>query len=284
MVERMVPANGVEICTESFGDPADPPVLLVMGIGASMLWWDADFCDLLARGGRFVVRYDHRDTGRSVTYEPGGPGYTGDDLVDDAAGLLDTLGIRAAHVVGVSAGGAFAQLLALDRPDKVSSLVLISTTPALSVGRDLPPPTKRFGDFVSTAVANWSDTEAMVDYQVGYARLLAGGERPFDEVAARALVQADVRRARDYAAIRNHDSIAEGGRQHPPLSSIDVPTLVIHGTADPMFPVGHGEALAAEIPGARLLSLPGAGHGLDRSDFEQVAAAVLAHTGPRHTD
>src|SRR5687767_6360549 len=101
-----------------------------MGIGGSMLWWEEDFCAMLADGGRFVIRYDHRDTGRSVSYEPGRPGYTGGDLVADAAGVLDAYGLSAAHVVGVSAGGAFAQLLALDFADRVLSLVLISTSRA----------------------------------------------------------------------------------------------------------------------------------------------------------
>jgi pimeloyl-ACP methyl ester carboxylesterase len=106
VAERMIEANGVELCTESFGDPTDSPVLLVMGIGGSMLWWEEGFCRNLADGGRFVIRYDHRDTGRSVTYKPGCPGYTGADLVGDAAGVLDAYEVSAAHVVGVSAGGA----------------------------------------------------------------------------------------------------------------------------------------------------------------------------------
>src|SRR5262245_31073419 len=109
----MIEANGVELCTESFGEPPNAPILLVMGIGGSMLWWEAGSCLLLADGGRFVIRYDHRDTGRSVTYEPGRPEYTGADLVADAVGVLDAYGIPAAHAVGVSAGGALAQLLAL---------------------------------------------------------------------------------------------------------------------------------------------------------------------------
>src|SRR3954447_24581347 len=144
MAERMMDVNGAELCTESFGDPTDPPVLLVMGMGASMLWWEEGFCRMLADGGRFVIRYDHRDTGRSVTYEPGRPEYTGADLITDAAGVLDAYAIPAAHVVGVSAGGALAQLLALDFPDHVLSLVLISTSPALPGERDLPPPTAAF--------------------------------------------------------------------------------------------------------------------------------------------
>jgi len=110
-MERMIEANGVELCTEPFGDASNPPILLVMGIGASMLWWEEGFCRRLAEGRRFVIRYDHRDTGRSVTYQPGRPGYNGGDLVADAAGVLDAYELPAAHVVGVSAGGAFAQQL-----------------------------------------------------------------------------------------------------------------------------------------------------------------------------
>src|SRR3954471_3830119 len=237
----MIQANGVELCTEPFGDPADPPVLLVMGTGASMLWWDEDLCRMLAGGGRFVVRYDHRDTGRSVTYEPGRPGYTGADLVADAAGVLDSYGIPAAHLVGVSAGGAFAQLLALDFPDRVLSLVLISTSPATPGDRGLPPPTKEFGRFLATAEVDWSDAESVIDYMVDYSRMLAGGQRPFDEAGVRALVRRDIERARNFAAAQNHDILPDDGRSRASLSSIIVPTLVIHGTADPMFPVGHGE-------------------------------------------
>src|SRR3954463_11768014 len=126
----MVDVNGVELCTEPFGDPAHSPILLIMGIGASMLWWEEGFCQLLADGGRFVIRYDHRDTGRSVTYELGRPRYSSADLVADAGGVLDAYELPAAHLVGVSAGGALAQLLALEQPKRVSSVVLISTSPA----------------------------------------------------------------------------------------------------------------------------------------------------------
>ena len=110
MAERMIEVNGLELCTEPFGEPADRPILLVQGVGASMLWWDEGLCRTLSGAGRFVIRYDHRDTGRSITYQPGHPGYTRADLLADAAGVLDAYGIPSAHVVGVSAGGAFAQL------------------------------------------------------------------------------------------------------------------------------------------------------------------------------
>jgi pimeloyl-ACP methyl ester carboxylesterase len=225
-----------------------------------------------------VLRYDHRDTGRSVTYPPGRPGYTSADLVADAAGVLDAYGIAAAHVVGVSAGGAMAQLLALDVPDRVRSLVLISTSAALPASRGLPPPTGEFTRFVATVEVDWSDAASVVEYLVGYDRVLAGGRRPFDAAAARELARREVERARDVAAAQNHDVIADGRLPRRPLSAIDVPTLVVHGTADPMFPLGHGQALAAEIPGARLLPLEGAGHGVDRADWDTVIPAILEHT------
>jgi pimeloyl-ACP methyl ester carboxylesterase len=281
MTERMIRANGVELCTEAFGDPRDPPILLIMGIGASMLWWEDGFCGLLAGGGRFVIRYDHRDTGRSVTYEPGRPGYTGADLLADATGVLDAYGLLAAQVAGVSAGGAFAQLIALDAPDRVHSLVLISTSPAVPVQRELPPPSDELGRFVATARVDWSDPASVIEYLVDYSRVLAGSERPFDEPATRDLIRRDVERARDLAALQNHDLIEDGGRRSAALSSIAAPTLVIHGTADPMFPLAHGEALAEEIPDARLLRLQGAGHGLHRADWEAAVAAISrGRTGP----
>jgi pimeloyl-ACP methyl ester carboxylesterase len=278
VAERTIEANGVELCTEPFGNPAGPPVLLIMGVGASMLWWEEGLCRMLADGGRFVTRYDHRDTGRSATYEPGRPEYTGADLVADAIGVLDAYDLPAAHVVGVSAGGAFAQLLALGFADRVLSLTLISTSRAVRGGRELPPPTEGFGQFVSTARVDWSDADSVIDYQVDYAGVLAGGERPFDEAAIRRLVRRDVERAGDFAAAQNHDVLAEGEPSHQPLSSITVPTLVIHGTADPMFPLEHGEALAEEIPDARLLTLEGAGHGVYRADWETIVSAILEHT------
>ena len=284
MAERMVKANGVELCTEPFGDPGDPPILLIMGIGASMLWWEESFCRMLADGGRFVIRYDHRDTGRSVTYPPGRPGYTGADLTADAAGVLDAYEIAAAHLVGVSAGGGIAQELALDRPERVLSLVLISTSPALTVDRELPPPSDQFGRFVSTAEVDWSDVGAVIEYLVEYQRVLTGGRRPFDEAAARDLVRRDVERAQDFAAAQNHDLMPHDDGSDVPLSSIAVPTLVIHGTADPMFPPAHGEALATEIPGATLLTLDGAGHGVDRADWEALVGAIAEHTAASKGD
>jgi pimeloyl-ACP methyl ester carboxylesterase len=278
VTERMIEANGVELCTEAFGNPADPPILLIMGIGASMLWWEEGFCRMLANAGRFVIRYDHRDTGRSVTYEPGRPEYTGADLTADAVGVLDGFGISAAHLVGVSAGGGIAQEVALDSADRVLSLTLISTSPATRGDRDLPPPTPEFSRFVAAAEADWSNPDSVIDYLLDYWRILAGGERAFDEGRLGELVRRDVERARNFAAVQNHDLMSHGEGSPRPLSSITAPTLVIHGAADPMFPLEHGRALVEEIPGARLLALEGAGHGIDRVDWDAIVRAILEHT------
>jgi pimeloyl-ACP methyl ester carboxylesterase len=278
VAERMIEVDGVELCTESFGEPSDPPILLVMGMGASMLWWEEDFCRMLADGGRFVIRYDHRDTGRSVSYEPGRPGYTGTDLVDDAVRVLDAYEIAAASVVGVSMGGAIAQLLALDHPSRVTSLVLISTSFALPHDRRLPGSVERFAQFVRSVEVDWSDADSVVEYLVDFTRVLSGGRRPFDETRVRELARRDVQRARDFAAAQNHEILSDDERQRGPLSSIAVPTLVVHGTADPMFPPQHGEALAEEIAGAKLLLLDGAGHGVDPVDFAILARAIVEQT------
>jgi pimeloyl-ACP methyl ester carboxylesterase len=278
VTERVISANGVGLCTESFGDPADPPILLVMGLGGSMLWWEDGFCRSLAAYGRFVIRYDHRDTGRSTTSEPGRPGYSGGDLVADAVAVLDDYGLAAAHLVGVSAGGALVQLLALDFPSRVLSLVLISTSPATPGDRSLPPPSAAFSEFVQSATVDWSDADSVIDYVVAYARVLAGDERPFEEAEVRELVQRDVARAHDVAALQNHDLLADDDKPRKPLPSIEAPTLVIHGTADPMFPLPHGRALAGEIPSARLLPLEGAGHGVEQADWDTITRAIAAHT------
>jgi len=279
MAERMITVRGVQLCAESFGDPGQPPLLLMMGNGASMLWWEDDLCRMLAAGGRFVVRYDQRDTGRSVTYEPGHPGYDAGDLLEDTVGVLDAFDIEAAHFVGVSSGGGLAQELALDHPDRTRSLTLISTTFAMpSHGRDLPGPTEEFIRFVQSADPDWTDDDAVVDYLVAYAEMLTGGRRPFPEREVREMVRADVRRADSPASAQNHDLLADPPRDRPPLASIRVPTLVVHGAADPMFPLPHGQALAEEIPGAELLVLPDAGHGVERADWGALAAAILEHT------
>lgn len=278
MAEQLVRANGVELCVESFGDRADPAVLLVMGAGASMLHWDDGFCRRLADAGRFVLRYDHRDTGRSVTYPQGEPGYTLRDLVDDAVGILDAFGLDRAHVVGMSMGGSIGQLLALDHPQRVASLALLSTTPGApgSEAGDLPgmePAAEGPGE------PDWSDRAAVVDYLMASERACAGSGG-FDERGWREVVERSVDRAVDIAAAGNHFLVDDGEPWRHRLAAVDTPTLVLHGTADPLFPFPHGQALAAEIPGATLVTMPDAGHEPPpRRLWDVVIPALVEHTG-----
>jgi pimeloyl-ACP methyl ester carboxylesterase len=206
------------------------------------------------------------------------------DLVGDAVGVLDAYGLPAARIVGLSMGGALAQLLALDFPDRVLSLVLISTSSVVSGDYGLPPSEDRLRRFLATVQVDWSDASSVVEYLVDYWRVLWGQARAFDEAYIRKLAQHDVARARHVAAAQNHGFLPDEDRSRGPLSSITASTLVIHGTDDPMFPLEHGTALANEIPGAKLLPLKGAGHGIDPDDWDAVTHAILDHStaSPRH--
>jgi pimeloyl-ACP methyl ester carboxylesterase len=274
-----VQVNGVDLCVETFGSPTDPAILLVMGAGASMDWWQDDFCARLAAGPRYVIRYDHRDTGGSTSYPPGEPGYTGDDLVADAAALLAALGVRRAHVVGQSMGGALAQLLALDHSECVASLTLVATSPA-GPDPDLPPMSDEAGAaFAAIAEPDWSDREAVIEYLTEQWRAGASRSRPFDAEGTRALCARVVDRTTNMESSSKNSYAAEGSdRWRERLAGLDVPTLVVHGTEDPVFPLGHGDALAHEIPGAELLTLEGGGHELARRDWDVVVPAILRVT------
>ena len=281
---EIVHANGVAICVQTFGDPTDPVVFLIMGSSASMDWWEDEFCERLAAGSRFVIRYDHRDTGQSVTYEPGAPGYDFGDLVDDAVGLLDHFGLAGAHVVGMSMGGAIAQLMALDHPDRVDSLTLISTGPARPGPEDpdLPAMSEQTGARFMVEPPDWSDGEAVIDYLVHLARVSAAHSQPFEEEPFRALAgRVFDRTVNMESAMTNHNLLAGDGRWRDRLADLSAPTLVIHGTEDPVVPYGNGEVLADEIPNATLLTLEQTGHELPSPTWEAVIPTILEHTSGR---
>jgi pimeloyl-ACP methyl ester carboxylesterase len=277
---RSIVVSGIELCTESFGAPGDPAILLLAGALESMAWWDERFCRRLADGGRFVVRYDQRDTGESATCEPGRPLYEFADLVADAFGVLDAWSLDAAHLVGLSMGAMVAQVMALERPRRVLSLTLCASSPHGPEDDDLPPSDPRIVAFFATAPpVDWSSEGEAVAFMVAGRRLLVGSAHPFDEPRARAIALAEYRRARNPAASTNH-ALLSAPRWRERLGEIRVPTLIVHGTEDPVLPLGHGLALAEEIPGARLLVLEGVGHELPAEVWGTLVPAILEHTRP----
>jgi pimeloyl-ACP methyl ester carboxylesterase len=272
--------NNVDLCVETLGDPTDPAILLIHGSGASLDWWEDDFCDRLTAGGRFVIRYDHRDTGQSVAYEPGKPGYSGDDLIADAAGIIEAVAGGRAHVVGISMGGALAQVLALDHPDRVESLTLIATTGGPG-DDDLPGIDDRLATAFAVPVPDLDDRPALLDYLTDLSRAHAGTTRPFDVAGTRALWARALDRARNpESMLSNHDHLEGGGSWRQRLPEIGVPTLVVHGTEDPLFPHPHGAALAREIPDAELLTIDHMGHELPAHSWDQVVPAILNLSSP----
>lgn len=274
-------ANGVQLCAETFGDRADPAVVLIMGASASMEWWEEEFCDRLASGGRFVIRYDLRDTGRSITYPPGSPAYTGRDLVDDLDALLDVLvPDRQAHLVGMSMGGAFAQLEALDHPDRVASLIVFASTFADRDLAGLPSMSEEtIRRYKAVPPPDWSDRAETADYVVELARVSAAASVPFDEAPVRSIAERAFDRGADMrASYANHNLIDGGGPPERRLEDLTLPTLVIHGTEDPVLPFEHAIALSQAIPGARLLPLEQTGHELPARTWDIVVPAILRHT------
>jgi pimeloyl-ACP methyl ester carboxylesterase len=280
--QRIVRANGVDLCIETFGDPDDPAILLIGGAAAPMDWWEDDFCGRLADGSRFVIRYDFRDTGQSVSYEPGAPPYTSTDLVGDAVGLLDTLGLADAHVVGISMGGGIAQSMVLDYPNRVASLTLMSTSPGGPSESDLPPVSEKLSTLFSNPPPepDWSDRAAVIDYMVEGERQFEGSH-PFDEAHVREIAGRIFDRTVNIASSMTNHWILDGGEDptRPRLREVVAPTLVIHGLEDPLLPYGHAIAMAKEIPGAQLLPLEQTGHEYPpRALWDIVIPAILKHT------
>jgi pimeloyl-ACP methyl ester carboxylesterase len=279
--EKIVPANGVEVCVQTFGPTDAVPVLLIGGAACSMLYWDDEFCAQLAAGPRFVLRYDHRDTGRSTTCPPGEPNYTISDLRDDLIGVLDAFAIERAHLVGLSMGGGLAQLAALEHPGRVASLTLIATSPAGPSGAgDLPSMSEEVqAEFGALTEPDWSDHAAVIEWLATQEQLCAARSVPFDLAGMRATMARVLDRAIDIRSMANHFSILGGDAPRNWLAEIGAPTLVLHGDEDPLFPPAHGAALAAETPGARLVRLPRMGHEWPRRAWVEALPAILRHTG-----
>jgi pimeloyl-ACP methyl ester carboxylesterase len=248
MAETMMPVNGIELCVETFGEPTDPATLLIASGTSPMDWWEDEFCRRLAAGGRCVIRYDHRDTGRSTSFTAGDPPYSGVDLAHDALGVLDGLGVHRAHLVGTGMGAALAMRIAIERPHRVLSLALMSTGPG-----EAPPPAPE-------PAHDWSNRRSSVRRMIAAVRAL-GGPFTADEPHLRRLAERIYDRTADMAAAQtNHRCCPAGPPIRARLGAITAPTVVLHGTLDPIHPAADAQALTDEIPGARLVWLDGVGH------------------------
>lgn len=289
---RSVPANGIELTYDTFGDPMDPPLLLIMGLGTQMIGWDDDFCAALAARGHHVVRFDNRDIGQSTKFgqlgvpdigqamtsalqgQPIKSPYLLNDMADDAVGLLDALGIGSAHVVGASMGGAIAQLMAIRNPSRVRTLTSIM---ASSGEPTLPPPTPAAMQALLTPTP--PDYDGYLARYLSTWKVLRVGSFPQDE----ALDPARARRAYERGlnppgVARQLVAIIASGSRRPALTKVTTPTLVIHGDVDPLVPLAHGQDVAAAVPGAKIEIIPGMGHALPIPLWPQIIGAIAAHT------
>lgn len=279
-------SGSAHIAAQVAGDPASPPLLLLGGATWSRDWWPHGLCTRLIDAGLRVVRYDQRDTGASTTSPPGAPDYTSGDLAADAIAVLDAIGARRALVLGLSMGGGLAQWLASHEPARVAGLVLVSTTPADGVERDLPPPTSAvLATFEEPAVEpDWSDRDAVIECITEGERPYAGPER-FDEAGVRRLAALTWERSASPASAGNHFLVAESA-EGVDLAAIRAPVLVVHGSMDPLFPLPHGQALAKELH-APLLALDGVGHQMPPADtwpelVDGVVDLLARAGGERH--
>src|SRR6185295_18862239 len=292
-MELIAPANGIELTYESFGDSADPTMLMIMGLGVQMIGWDAEFCEFLAGRGFRVVRFDNRDVGRSTKIE-GGPrpdvmavamgdtssaSYTLEEMSEDCAGLLDHLGVEAAHVVGASQGGMIAQTLAIRHPGRVMSLVsIMSTTGDRAVGQPHP---EAMPALLTTPPA---DRDGYAEQVVLAVRAIGSPGFEADEERLRQRARESFDRgyypegtARQLVAI-----LASGDRTEA-LRRLDVPTVVIHGTDDALIDVSGGTATAAAIPGAELELIEGMGHDLPRELWPRFVDLIVANAERAHS-
>lgn len=274
-----VKANEVTLGVESFGDD-DAPLVLLAG-GTTMLSWPDALCERIAAGGRRAVRYDLRDSGASTTRDPEAPVYTLRDLAADAAALADALGGRPAHLAGIGVGGMVAQVAALDHPDAFSALTLVGTR-AVAPGPsddDLPDHDQEtMGRLFAHPMPDWSDREAVADFAAAGAEILGD-----DPVAARAVAARiwdrtpgtapAVQMANQLGMVFSRLDCVPRWRER--LPEIKLPTLVVHGRRDRFFPVGNAEAIAREIPGARLLVLEEAATAIPDTAAGAVTEAML---------
>ena len=289
MNEGRLTVGGIEIAYQTLGDPADPPLLLVMGLGMQLIHWDLELCEELAESGHHVIRFDNRDAGLSTQIDAPVPPivramagfhidapYLLTDMANDSFGLLDGLGIERAHVMGVSMGGMIGQTMAITRPERVLSLTsIMSTTGERRAGM---PKLRVWSVLMRRAPG---DREAFQDYFVRMFRIIGSPGFPQDEPRVRELAAATFDRAHNPAGTaRQLGAIIASGDRTADLRRLQVPTTVIHGTDDPLIPFRGGVATARAIPGAELVAIPGMGHDMPREVWPKFHEA-LAKNGER---
>jgi pimeloyl-ACP methyl ester carboxylesterase len=280
VMQTTVEANGVILGVERFGDATAPLVLLAGG--PTMLSWPDALCVALARAGRHVVRYDLRDSGASTTVDPKAPAYTLRDLAADCGALARGLDDRPAHLAGIGVGGMVAQVAALDHPDAFSALTLAGTRPVAPgrVDDDLPDHDKATMDrLFSRSMPDWSDRAAVAEHAAAAAEVLGDDPGPARRTAGRiwdrtAGTNPAVQMANQMGMVFSKLNCRPRWRER--LRELAIPTLVVHGRRDPFFPVGNAEALAREIPDARLLVLERAARVIPDAAAGEVATAMLA--------
>lgn len=288
-----VKANGIEIEVETFGDPSGRPLLLIIGLGAQMIHWDDNLCKDLAERGHYVIRYDNRDVGLSTKFEEAGlpdlmeifgkllggekinPPYTLEDMADDAAGLLDALGIRKAHICGMSMGGMIAQTIVLRHPSRVLSLISIYSTTG---NPEVPQPKPEVTGLLIAPPPR--EREANVEHMRHVFKTIAGSGFPFDEQWTRRIMAESYDRSfYPQGMVRQLVAVLTQENRVPALASVTVPTLVVHGTDDPLVPVEGGKDTARAVPGADLMLIEGMGHDLPHGGaWPRIVEAITAHT------
>lgn len=278
MAERVVETGEVRLWSEDLGDPAAPPIFLIMGANASAMGWPDEFVELLVGGGYRVIRYDHRDTGKSTTVPDATYDFT--DLTQDALAVLDAHGVDRAHVVGVSMGGLIGQLLAVDHPERLRSLTL-ALTGALDMGtteETQPDNGERISRMIALAEPG-ADVESELERRVALWRELHGDELQFDASEYRRLEERAIAHAGTFLPATGHVRLGATPlpRGAEDLRKAETPALVLQASEDPFYPLGFGRHLAGLLPDARLLELDGMGHSIPAAMHSVLADAILEH-------
>lgn len=275
---QLVKIQGGAVAAQHFGSRGDPALLLIMGATASMLGWPDALCVSLADEGFFVIRFDHRDTGRSSAFPPGKATYAVEDMANDVLAVMDHYELKTAHLIGMSLGGYIAQMIALEHPGRVDSLILVSAEPLGWDGPELPHISQSILDhFSALSSLDWSDRSAVKEFLLEIDRLSAGTGRPFDEVGAGARIEQVLDRTNSPASMFNHSTLSVQKDWTGRFRAISCPVLVIHGADDPVLPIDNGRAIAEGINGAELMVLNGVGHEIPPDRAPEIVRGVARH-------